>query len=119
MLQRAHFESRRSPAQSSLIAKEREWKLSPAYDLTPSPVIAQDRRDLAMTCGDLGRFANAKNLLSQATRFLLGKEEAKAIVSEMTKQVQATWYETVRAVGVSEKDAEAIKGAFVYEGFSR
>ncbi len=107
------------PRNTALIANEREWKLSPAYDLTPSPVIAQDRRDLAMTCGDLGRFANAKNLLSQATRFLLEKEEAKAIVSEMTKQVRATWYHTIRAAGVSENNAEAIKGAFVYEGFSR
>jgi serine/threonine-protein kinase HipA len=107
------------PRNHALIAKERAWNLSPAYDLTPSPVIAQERRDLAMTCGDLGRFANAKNLLSQAARFLLGMEEAKAVVSEMTRQVRATWYETVRASSVSEKDAEAIKAAFVYEGFSR
>ncbi|MEZ5890635.1 MAG: HipA domain-containing protein [Xanthobacteraceae bacterium] len=56
------------PRNIALIAKERDWNLSPAYDLTPTPLIAQDRRDLAMACGDLGRFANAKNLLSQATR---------------------------------------------------
>jgi serine/threonine-protein kinase HipA len=37
----------------------------------------------------------------------------------MTEQVRLTWYEVVRARGVSEKDAELIKGAFVYEGFSR
>lgn len=107
------------PRNIALIAKERDWNLSPAYDLTPTPLIAQDRRDLAMACGDLGRFANAKNLLSQATRFLLKTDEAKTIVSEMTKQVQGTWYDTVRAAGVTEKDAEAIKGAFIYEGFMR
>ena len=107
------------PRNHALIAKEHEWKLSPAYDLTPSPVIAQDRRDLAMACGDMGRFANAKNLLSQAARFLLVGEEAQAIVAEMTNRVAATWYDTVRASGVSEKDAEAIRTAFVYEGFSR
>jgi serine/threonine-protein kinase HipA len=32
--------------------------------------------------------------------------------------VQASWYETLRASGVTEKDAEAIRGAFVYPGFS-
>ena len=82
-------------------------------------MIAQDRRDLAMACGDMGRFANAKNILSQHARFLLGDEEANAIVTKMTDQVRATWYDTVRASGASEKDAGAIKAAFVYEGFSR
>lgn len=107
------------PRNHAVIAKERDWKLSPAYDLTPSPVIAQDRRDLAMTIGDLGRFANAKNLLSQHTRFLLDADEAKTIVSEMTERVRATWYDVVRAQGVSGRDAEAIKVAFAYEGFVR
>lgn len=107
------------PRNHALIAKERDWKLSPTYDLTPSPVIAQDQRDLAMTVGDLGRLASAKNLLSQHTRFLLDADEAKAVVSEMTERVRATWYDVVRAQGVSEKDAEAIRDAFVYEGFSR
>jgi len=36
----------------------------------------------------------------------------------MKRQVEATWYETVRASGVSEQDAETIRGAFVYPGFS-
>ena len=105
------------PRNHALIAKEREWNLSPAYDLTPSPVIAQERRDLAMTCGDKGRFACASNILSQHTRFLLGPVDAKTIVENMREQVSATWYDVVRAEGVSEKDAEAIRAAFVYEGF--
>jgi serine/threonine-protein kinase HipA len=105
------------PRNHAVIAKDRDWKLSPAYDLTPSPVIAQERRDLAMAAGDQGRFANARNLLSQRARFLLEEEEAKAIVAEMTERVRATWYDIVRAQGVREKDAETIRGAFVYEGF--
>lgn len=107
------------PRNHALIAKDRDWKLSPAYDLTPSPVIAEDRRDLAMDIGDQGRFASASNLLSQHTRFLLGADEAKAIVSKMTEQVTASWYDVARTQGVTEKDAETIRGAFVYEGFSR
>jgi serine/threonine-protein kinase HipA len=106
------------PRNHALIAKEREWNLSPAYDLMPSPVIAQDQRDLAMICGDRGRLASASNILSQHTRFLLGPVEAKTLVENMRQLVSATWYDVVRAEGVSEKDAEAIKAAFVYEGFS-
>jgi serine/threonine-protein kinase HipA len=107
------------PRNHALIAKEREWRLSPAYDLTPAPQIAQDRRDLAMEVGDQGRFANAKNVLSQHTRFLLEEEQAKTIVSDMTDKVRATWYDVVRGQGVTEKDAETIRSAFVYEGFLR
>ncbi|MGF6312507.1 serine/threonine-protein kinase HipA [Bradyrhizobium sp. i1.8.4] len=105
------------PRNHALVAKEREWQLSPAYDLTPSPVISQEHRDLALEVGDQGRFANAKNVLSQHARFLLDAEEAKAIVSSMTEQVRASWYDVVRGQGVGEKDAETIKGAFVYPGF--
>jgi serine/threonine-protein kinase HipA len=107
------------PRNHAIIATDRDWKLSPAYDLTPSPVISQDRRDLAMTVGDQGRFANMKNLLSQHARFLLREEEVKAIVADMTEKVRSTWYDVVRAQGVTEQDAETIRAAFVYEGFSR
>lgn len=106
------------PRNHAVIARDKDWKLSPAYDLTPAPVIAQERRDLAMECGDMGRYANAKNILSQHARFLLDENEAAKIVSDMKEQVAATWYNTVRASGVSENDAEIIRGAFVYEGFS-
>jgi serine/threonine-protein kinase HipA len=107
------------PRNHALIAKGREWQLSPAYDLTPSPTIAQDRRDLAMEIGDQGRYASAKNLLSQRPRFLLKEVEAKEIVTSMTERIRATWYDVVRGQGVTEKDAETIKDAFVYEGFLR
>jgi serine/threonine-protein kinase HipA len=106
------------PRNHAVIAKGRDWNLSPAYDLTPSPVVAQERRDLAMDCGDQGRYANAKNILSQHARFLLDQGEAEKIVADMKRQVDATWYETMRTSGVSEKDAETIRGAFVYPGFS-
>jgi serine/threonine-protein kinase HipA len=105
------------PRNHAVIAKERSWKLAPAYDLTPSVPVSLERRDLAMDCGDMGRYANAKNIISQHTRFLLDRDEAETIVNDMTAQVDATWYDTVRASGVSEKDAEMIRGAFVYPGF--
>jgi serine/threonine-protein kinase HipA len=106
------------PRNQAVIAKDKDWKLSPAYDLSPSPMVAQDRRDLAMDCGDMGRYANAKNLISQHARFLLDRNEAARIIQDMRDQVAGTWYKTVRACGVTEKDADTIRGAFVYPGFS-
>jgi serine/threonine-protein kinase HipA len=105
------------PRNHALIARNLEWVLSPAYDLTPSPVVSLDRRDLALVCGDQGRFANAKNILSQHARFLLPKDEAEKIMAETRQQV-SRWYDIVRACGVSENDAESIRGAFIYPGFS-
>lgn len=103
------------PRNHAIIARDKQWKLSPAYDLTPAPVVGQERRDLAMECGDLGRYANVKNLLSQHARFLLEKKEAEEILNAMTMKVQK-WYDDVRSCGVSERDAETIRGAFLYPG---
>ena len=105
------------PRNHAIIAKGRDWKLSPAYDLTPTPHVSIERRDLAMICGDQGRLANAANLLSQAARFLLPNDAAKSIVDAMKDRVKGTWYEVARAACVSEKDCERIAGAFVYQGF--
>ena len=106
------------PRNHAVISKEKDWKLSPAFDLTPSPAISEERRDLAMDCGDTGRYANAGNILSQHARFLLAEDEAEKIVTEMHAQVERTWYNALRSCGVSEKDAETIRRAFVYPGFS-
>jgi len=105
------------PRNHAIIAKDRDWKLSPAYDLTPSSPVSIERRDLALSCGDWGRYANADNLLSQAARFLLTREHAAQIIDEMENQVQQRWYAVARSVGVTERDCESIKGAFAYPGF--
>jgi serine/threonine-protein kinase HipA len=105
------------PRNHAILAKRRDWKLSPAYDLVPTPQVSLEHRDLAMICGDQGRLANATNLLSQAARFLLSDNEAKSIVDAMKERVRGTWYETARAAGVSEKDCARIEGAFDYPGF--
>ena len=105
------------PRNHAVIAKDAAWKLSPAYDLTPAVPISIERRDLAMACGDAGRFASAENLLSQRARFLLDNDDARGIVDAMEVQVRASWYATARAAGVRERDCEKIAGAFAYEGF--
>lgn len=107
------------PRNHALIAKNKDWKLSPAYDLTPAVPVSVEHRDLAMACGDAGRFANADNLLSQSARFLLERGDAEAIVDAMEAQVGATWHSTARGAGVSVADCEKIASAFNYPGFRR
>ena len=104
------------PRNHAIIAKDRTWRLSPAFDLTPSPVIAQDHRDLAMTCGRFGRYANRANLLSGCGRFLLRNDEAAVIFQRMVETVRVTWRSTMQSAGVSEMDCDTIRSAFVYPG---
>ena len=106
------------PRNHALIAWRRDWRLSPAYDLVPSPVVAQERRDLAMTCGTHGRWANRDNLLTTAGRFLLGAEEAAAIFAGVLNTVRTQWRGTLRDAGVRVTDCEAVASAFAYPGLT-
>lgn len=105
------------PRNHAILATERDWRLSPAYDLTPIPAVAKERRDLAMTCGKFGRYASRENLLSEHGRFLLAKDEAVALLDGVVETVRSQWYPEMRRAGVSEADCEAIASAFLYEGF--
>ncbi|MDO8280335.1 MAG: HipA domain-containing protein, partial [Burkholderiaceae bacterium] len=39
------------PRNHALLRRQRGWRLSPAYDLVPTPMISLERRDLALTVG--------------------------------------------------------------------
>lgn len=104
------------PRNHAVIAPGADWRLSPAYDLTPFPAVSIERRDLALTVGDYGRYANVANLLSQCARFLIERDEAKALIDDMETRVRARWYSIARGEGVSEADCKKIERAFTYEG---
>ena len=106
------------PRNHAVIAWQRGWRLSPAYDLTPSPAVAQERRDLAMICGKFGRWANRDNLLSTAGRFLLHKEDATAIFDQVLQTVRNRWRAVLRDAGASQADCDAVASAFAYPGLT-
>ena len=105
------------PRNHAVIALDADWSLSPAYDLLPSMPIGTERRDLALSCGDRGRYANADNLLTQHSRFLLDRDHGAATIQAMERVVRERWYSIARAEGTTERDCERISGAFVYPGF--
>lgn len=104
------------PRNHALIARGRRWGLSPAYDLTPSPLVALERRDLAMTCGRFGRYANRTNLLSSHGRFLLDRAEAEAVFERIVSTVRDRWRAAMKRAGASERDCATVASAFLYEG---
>jgi serine/threonine-protein kinase HipA len=105
------------PRNHAVVAPGLEWRLSPAYDLMPFPAVSVERRDLALTVGNFGRYANAINLMSQCERFLLEREEASRIIADLEARVRNRWYAVARSEGVSEADCAKIARSFVYEGF--
>lgn len=105
------------PRNHAVIAMGQDFRLAPAYDLTPQPQLSVQRRDLAMACGDMGRDAHAQNLRSQSARFLLDEGEADALLDAMEDTVRTRWHSIARREGVSEKDCRTIAGAFAYDGF--
>ncbi len=104
------------PRNHAVVAAHRTWRLSPAYDLTPTPAIAQERRDLAMICGPYGRGANQGNLVGGHGRFLLSEADAKDLFERIVATVRGGWRGAMRRAGVSGADRERIASAFVYSG---
>jgi serine/threonine-protein kinase HipA len=105
------------PRNHAVVAMNTDWKLSPAYDLIPATPISAERRDLALECGDMGRYAHAENLLSQSARFLLEPGVARNTIDTIEEIVKNKWRDIARGQGVTEKDCEKIANAFVYPGF--
>lgn len=104
------------PRNHALLRRQKGWRLSPAYDLVPAPVVSVERRDLALTVGSYGRTASIYNLLSQAGRFGLPADEARREIEYIVAIVRQ-WQESFFACGVSAKDIEYIAQAFLPECF--
>lgn len=104
------------PRNHALLRRQKGWRLSPAYDLVPAPVVSLERRDLALTVGDYGRTASVYNLLSQAGRFGLSAEQAREQLDQIVAVVHQ-WRESFMACGVSAEDLAYIEKAMLPECF--
>ena len=104
------------PRNHALLRRQKGWRLSPAYDLVPAPVVSLERRDLALTVGNYGRTASIYNLLSQAGRFGLSTEDARAQIDRLIDVVRH-WRGSFFACGVSAKDIDYIAPAILPDCF--
>ena len=96
----------------ALLRRQRGWRLSPAYDLVPAPLVSLERRDLALTVGNYGRTASIYNLTSQAGHFGLSMEDARAEINRLVGVIRQ-WRETFYACGVSAQDLDYIAPAIL------
>lgn len=104
------------PRNHALLRRQKGWRLSPAYDLVPAPVVSLERRDLALSVGSYGRTASIYNLLSQAGRFGLSAQAAHAEIDRIVEVIR-NWRDTFFACGVSAKDIGYIASAMLPDCF--
>jgi serine/threonine-protein kinase HipA len=99
------------------------WRLSPAYDLTPSVDRSQDQRRLAMAIGgDQSadpRWANRATIISSAGHFGSSEVEAERLISEMKEIVVSEWRAVAQDVAPKVEIEDQIEHAFPdgYPGF--
>jgi serine/threonine-protein kinase HipA len=104
------------PRNHALLRTNKGWRLSPAYDLVPAPVVSIERRDLALTVGDYGRTASIYNLLSQSGRFGLSAHEARSQIDQLVDVVRH-WRDSFFSCDVSARDIDYIAPAILPDCF--
>ena len=105
------------PRNHALVARTSDFRLAPAYDLTPAPSRGTHEVHLAMRCGPAGTIARRQNIVSASAAFGLTRDEATAIVDRVQATVIAEWEGDVRRCGATSADVAAIAVAFGNPGF--
>jgi serine/threonine-protein kinase HipA len=106
------------PRNHALLRTGRGWRLSPAYDIVPTALVSEERRDLALTAGSHGRVASLYNLLSRCDVFGLSREDAQAHVNAILEVVKG-WKARFAAQGIEARTLEMLEGAFLPPSFYR
>ncbi|HET7862859.1 MAG TPA: HipA domain-containing protein [Burkholderiaceae bacterium] len=106
------------PRNHALLHTRGGWRLSPAYDIVPVPLLSLERRDLALELGRFGRAASLYNILSQCEAFGLTKEQAQALIDGMLVVVRG-WREFFVQRGVEPRSIEMLEQAMLPPSFFR
>lgn len=106
------------PRSHALLHMQGGWRLSPAYDLLPVPMVSLERRDLALGGGRFGRSAGLYNILSQCDAFGLTKDEAQALIDGLLSVVRG-WRDFFIQRGVEHRSIEMLEQAMLPPSFFR
>lgn len=90
-------------------ATSQGWRLSPLYDVVPTPVVAQTRY-LHLGVGKAGRLATIENAMSQHGVFGLTKAEAENLIHQIAMVVRE-WKTYFEQAGVTDRDMNDMAGA--------
>ncbi|MDR1542301.1 MAG: type II toxin-antitoxin system HipA family toxin [Clostridiales bacterium] len=86
------------------------WRLSPAYDINPTPDFVKPRQ--LSTCIDFqSHEASLELALSVSNEFRLSLNDAKRIASDAAK-VTLSWREKARGFGIAEAEIDSMSSAF-------
>jgi serine/threonine-protein kinase HipA len=106
------------PRNHALLRTNGGWRLSPAYDIVPTPVISQEKRDLALTVGKFGRAGSVYNLVSESKTFGLAQEDAVAEIHRIVDAVK-NWKPLFAKHGVEQRSIEMLEQAILPTSFFR
>ena len=95
-----------------LYDRDNKWRLSPAYDLNPVPLV-EKARELSTWISEEGPEADLDIARRAAPYFALKEDQAKAIIGEVSAALKG-WHNIARQMGMSAADiaiyATAING---------
>ncbi len=100
-----------------LYESQKGWRLSPAYDLNPTPTEIKPR--ILTTAIDFNNnSASLETALSVSENFRLNKNEANKIIKEVAKST-AKWREVAKNFNLRKKEIERMSSAFEHEDLER
>ena len=96
-----------------LYESQKGWRLSPAYDLNPTPTEIKPR--ILTTSIDFNdNSASLETALSVADDFRLTKNEANKIIREVAKAV-FKWRELAKNLSITKREIDRMASAFEHE----
>ena len=93
--------------------REKGWRLSPAYDMNPTPVEIKPRI-LTTTIDLYDGTASLDLALSVANSFRLSKDQAKTIIKEVGHGVMQ-WRDVAQNFGLKKREIDRMGSAFEHE----
>lgn len=106
------------PRNHALLRTPSGWRLSPAYDIVPVPLVSKERRDLALEAGRFGRVASLYNLLSGCGAFGLSTQDAQVLIDNMLGIVKG-WREFFVRHNVEARSIDMLEQAILPDCFYR
>jgi serine/threonine-protein kinase HipA len=96
-----------------LYESQKGWRLSPAYDLNPTPTEIKPR--ILTTAIDFNNdSASLETAISVSENFRLNKNEANKIIKEVAKST-AKWREVAKNFDLKKKEIDRMASAFEHE----
>ena len=96
-----------------LYERYKGWRLSPAYDINPTPIEIAPRI-LTTSIDFYDNSASLETAMRVAKNFRLTKEEALSIVQEVASAVKQ-WRSVASEFGLSKRECDRMSSAFVYQ----